>query len=130
MDRDWEKLTEVIDAARNQAEKLSLSERTLYILCLVLEEILANAIMHAGEHLQEGVLVSLHADTDKVSIEFTDHGTAFDPTSAPPMPPAAPQQQGGFGLHLVNTMATSVSYERRNEANILTVTIDNTPEAD
>jgi len=92
---------------------------------LVLDEIIANVIRHgnAGEH---DTHVSLALDGDRLTIEVTDAGVAFDPIDAPPPNfdvPLEERRPGGLGIHIVKTLAETIAYRREQDRNRLTVTM-------
>jgi len=65
---------------------------------------------------------SLHDDS--ISIQIRDEGRAFDPLMVPEPNVNQPVEQrkiGGLGIHLVKKLMDSVSYERKNNENIVTL---------
>jgi anti-sigma regulatory factor (Ser/Thr protein kinase) len=126
-------------ALRNQASELlrlsSLVERfgedhqlsgdDVMKVNLVLDEIVANVIRHgkAGENETQ---VSLALDGRRLIIDVTDAGVAFNPLDAPPPifdVPLEERRPGGLGIHIVKTLAESVSYSRDSDRNHLKVTM-------
>ena len=90
---------------------------------LVLDEIVANVIRHgkAGDHETQ---VSLALDGRLLKIDVDDAGVAFNPLEAPPPifdVPLEERRPGGLGIHIVKTLAESVTYTRNNDRNHLTV---------
>jgi phosphoserine phosphatase RsbU/P len=91
----------------------------------VLDEIVANVIRHgkAGENETQ---VSLALDGRRLIIDVTDAGVAFNPLDAPPPifdVPLEERRPGGLGIHIVKTLAESVSYSRDSDRNHLKVTM-------
>lgn len=75
---------------------------------LLLSEIVTNAVRHSGS--PEGTKIGLAVSTANgaVRAEVTDHGRGFAPT-----PRAAPwSDAGGWGLHLVDSLATRWGVDR------------------
>jgi anti-sigma regulatory factor (Ser/Thr protein kinase) len=95
---------EAIPAARNALDGLSgLLERTVWEnMRLLVTELVTNGVRHASERGPVGVSVAV-AD-DKVRVEVTDCGRGFSPPEAP-MP--HPDGSGGWGLQLVDRVATT-----------------------
>jgi anti-sigma regulatory factor (Ser/Thr protein kinase) len=95
---------EAIPAARNALDGLSgLLERTVYEdLRLLVTEVVTNGVRHGSERGPVGVSVVV-AD-DKVRVEVSDAGRGFSPPEAP-MP--RNDGTGGWGLQLVDRVATS-----------------------
>jgi sigma-B regulation protein RsbU (phosphoserine phosphatase) len=64
-------------------------------------------------------------DGKRVSFVITDSGKPFDPTAKEEVnihTEMAERPIGGLGIHLVRTIMDTVSYERKGENNILTIT--------
>jgi anti-sigma regulatory factor (Ser/Thr protein kinase) len=106
----------------------ALSDKVLFNLELVLEESLMNVTLHAfkdaGLHLID---FSAWCDEDAVYLRFEDEGMAFDPGQAaePVLPKSiAEASPGGLGLMLVRKRAKSVSYERLEGRNRLTIALN------
>jgi serine/threonine-protein kinase RsbW len=104
-----------------------LSERTLYDVDLVLEELFMNIVLHAHEDgLPHHVDLWVELETESVLLCFEDRGRPFDPAHRPePARPAsiAEARPGGLGLSLVRQRSTSMTYSRRDDRNQLSVTI-------
>ncbi len=94
---------------------------------LILEETLMNVIWHAhtdqAEHL---IRLAVQVDADDVVMRFEDDGAPFDPLQAePPVVPTSIDDAvpGGLGLMLVRKCALSVTYQRVDGNNFLTVRV-------
>ena len=106
----------------------ALSAQALYAVELVLEEVLTNQIKYAfAGRTTSAVALSVDVARGDVVIGFADDGLAFDPLqAAEPVWPSSLQQAqvGGLGLMLVQRLAKSAAYERVDERNRLTITIE------
>jgi anti-sigma regulatory factor (Ser/Thr protein kinase) len=96
----------------------SLGEGVEFNLNLILEELLANIVSHGGcGGMKDAAAVRLERELDgSVILEFSDRGTPFDPSAAPPPDLAAPlgeRRAGGLGLHFVRSLARIVEYRRQ-----------------
>lgn len=116
-------LPEFVDAVAKQVE---LDQEAASNLNLALEEVVANVMMYAYPEGTDGE-VDIRATVDGKSVSFviTDSGAAFDPTAKEQINISAEAQDrpiGGLGIHLVRTIMDTVSYERKDEKNILTIT--------
>lgn len=106
---------------------LHASDRLVFQLELVLEEVLMNIVMHAyPEGQEQGMSVSVEPGPEAVTLCFEDAGVPFDPTQA--ALPEAPQdiasaKVGGLGVGLVRKFARSVHYERVGDRNRLRVAL-------
>ena len=81
---------------------------------LIVSEIVTNAIRH-GTRKGADVLVEFIVEPSLLRGKVTDSGPSFAP------PTAKPQlgQVGGFGLHIVDHLASSWQIERTNTGNVV-----------
>ena len=95
---------EAVPAARQALDGLvGLVDRTVWEdLRLLVTELVTNGVRHGSERGPVEVSVTLTEDT--VRVEVTDSGRGFSPAGAP-MP--RPDGSGGWGLQLVDRVATS-----------------------
>ena len=103
----------------------ALPERSAYGLHLALEEVVSNIISYAwddgGEHLLH---VTMEVQDGKVLVQVEDDGKPFDPLATPPPDldiPLEEREAGGFGIYLTRHFMDDVTYERRQDRNILTL---------
>lgn len=97
----------------------------LYAARLVIEELVSNIIKYGyddnGPHeirinacIQDGTLV----------LEVSDDGHPFNPLDAPEPPlhlPAHERPIGGLGLHFIRGLSDTLTYERSEGRNVVTV---------
>jgi len=92
-----------------------------YTSRLALEELATNALKFSGAPGSLSASFSLNP----ARLVLEDDGPPFDPWSEAPTPdieaPMDEREPGGLGLHLVRSMAASVSYERRGRTNVVGV---------
>jgi anti-sigma regulatory factor (Ser/Thr protein kinase) len=103
-----------------------LHERAVYRACLVVEEMLTNAVRHGARGPQGRIRLGLELTPDELVLTFTDDGVPFDPLHAPPFDERAPLEErscGGMGIHLVRQAASAWSYRRVGGSNRLEVRI-------
>lgn len=92
---------------------------------VVLDELLTNTLSyglvgHGGE-----AIVDIELRGDRLVITISDNGRPFDPftSSAPDTTLSVEEREiGGQGLHLVRRMVDEMSYHRRSDRNIVTLT--------
>ena len=113
-------LVETIAQEKKLDHSLSLS------LNLALEEAVTNVIMYAYPEGTDG-LVDIEAiiREDSLSLVVSDSGQPFDPTAEPDTDITLGVEErkiGGLGIYLVRSIMDSVSYERTDGKNILTMT--------
>lgn len=112
--------------AQDWLRQRGLPPNVCYLVNLVIEELVTNCIKHAyddaSRHMIEFVL-SIAEQT--LTIIAVDDGREFDPSRIPSPDISQPLSQrpiGGLGIHLLREMTDSMSYERRNGKNRLTLT--------
>ncbi len=97
-------------------------EDLIFKLHLILEELGLNAMTYGGA---SSVRIIISAEADRVTIEISDDGGAFDPLNDAPQPDvdAALEERsiGGLGIHLVRTLTNDLSYRREGGRNNLTL---------
>lgn len=75
---------------------------------LLLSEIVTNAVRHSGAPRGAKIVLTVSVARDVVRAEVTDHGTGFEPH-----PRDLPRTEaGGWGLHLVDRLATRWGVDR------------------
>jgi anti-sigma regulatory factor (Ser/Thr protein kinase) len=100
-----------------------LDPQTVYRLQLSVEELVANAVMHARGATRLDLALS-RGGAGAVELAASDDGPPFDPTAR--IPPAAPASVGeaavgGLGLRLVLAAAAAARYRRDGGANRLSL---------
>ena len=107
------------------AKAAQLDNETIFNLNLALEEAVSNVILYAYPEGTDNVVdIEAKADGNQVSFVITDSGKPFDPTAKEEVDIDAEitdRPIGGLGIHLVRTIMDKVSYERKEEKNILTL---------
>jgi serine/threonine-protein kinase RsbW len=100
-----------------------LTPRTQNAVELALEELLSNVGKYAYPEGAEGEMeVLIEPGPDGIRLELVDEGRPFDPLAVPPPPPMTLDGvPGGRGLHLVRSLARSMSYRRDGGRNVLIV---------
>jgi phosphoserine phosphatase RsbU/P len=74
---------------------------------LLTSELVTNAVRHGGTELGEGIEVVVAAEHDVVRVLVRDNGEGFTPDQ-----PQVLREDGGWGLHLVRTLASNWNVER------------------
>ena len=108
----------------DKAEESGLDAGLLPKIELVVEEILANQVMHAYKGSEGKAEVACFQRPDGCfCLQLADWGPAFDPLKQPtPNTSTALEDRkiGGLGIHLVKNMADHLEYRREDGKNILT----------
>lgn len=95
--------------------------KTACYVGLMLDELIANIIMHAYGGRGAGI-IELAADYDgsNVTVRLRDYGPSFDPTALAPAKTELEldkREIGGLGVHFVRRIADAFSYRRDGDAN-------------
>lgn len=122
---DIQQIPQLADFIEQIADETRIEQSLAMALNLALEEAVTNVIMYAYPEGSDG-LVDIEAILRRNSIEFiiTDSGVPFDPTVAPLADVSLPAEQrpiGGLGIYLVRTIMDTLSYERADGKNILSM---------
>ena len=107
------------------ALKAGLSDKDLFALQIVVEELVTNVIDYggvpAGEH---AVRVDLSMDNGELLIRIADRGKEYNPLLREDPDVTLPAEQrpiGGLGVHFCKKLTDAQSYERRDGCNVLTL---------
>jgi len=107
------------------ALKAGLSDKDLFALQIIVEELVTNVIDYggvpAGEH---AVHVDLSAEGGELLIRLTDRGTEYNPLLREDPDTTLPAEQrpiGGLGVHFCKKLTDAQEYERRDGCNVLTL---------
>ena len=105
------------------AAKAGLSDKDLFALQIVVEELVTNVIDYggvpAGEH---AVRVDLSTADGELVIAIIDRGRGYNPLlrEDPDVTlPAEKRPIGGLGVHFCKKLTDSQEYERRDGCNVL-----------
>jgi sigma-B regulation protein RsbU (phosphoserine phosphatase) len=115
-------LTEFVTAA---CEIAGFDDDMIMKMNLAIEEAVVNVINYAyPEGITGNVEVTITVDQKDFIVVVSDSGIPFDPTQkedADITLPAEKRPIGGLGIFLVRQLMDVVSYERRDDQNILTL---------
>ncbi len=114
------------DFIRSYARRSDVDPAIYTTIDLIVEEIIVNIVKHAYREGPGDIDVACDHDDEHLYLEFQDSGPAFNPLSleAPDLDAnIAERKIGGLGIHLVRKVSAGVQYERRNERNILRVSV-------
>ncbi len=105
------------------AETYALPGAVRRSVSVALDELLANELSHGLAGRDGGsVSVEVELDQERVTVTITDDGPQFDPfrQAAPDTTLSVDERAiGGLGIHLVRQLMDEVSYERRDEHNVV-----------
>lgn len=121
-----EEVSRLSDFLKEVCASLELEHKTALGIRLAVEEMVVNVINYAYPENREGT-VFVYADSDRKELRFTivDSGTPFDPTAVIPASTTLDAESrpiGGLGILLARKIMDSVSYCRKENNNVLTLT--------
>lgn len=101
--------------------KLADSAPSIMDFCLIVTELMNNAVEHSKTELID---VELVLSGDEAVFRLISAGTGFDPTAAAALPgPELDREhpEGGYGLALIHAIADGMEYECRENRNTVTL---------
>ena len=108
------------------AEETDMDHALAMSLNLALEEAVSNVMLYAyPEGLQGVVDIEAAVRDDRIDFSVSDSGVPFDPTAAADPDLAADLKDrpiGGLGIFLVKRIMDEVTYTRKGDKNILSMT--------
>lgn len=111
----------LLDALEQALADAGIPDRTARQTMLVVEEIAANAAMHAGiAEPDRAISVDLREGHGGLEATLTYPGNFYDPSAATPSSPGE-DTIGGRGLLLVRSIAGRLVYRRENALNVVTI---------
>ena len=113
-------LAAAIEHVLQSCDRLGVSRDVANPLCVILDEMVGNMMMHGGQG--EGAVFALSVVRSGPSAELIlcDWGPSFDPVHWPPDNREGP---GGRGLVIARSLADHMAYDRIDQQNRLTVRI-------
>ena len=92
---------------------------------LALEEAVVNVMNYAYPKDTKGdIHIKAAANDKRLKFVITDQGMPFDPTTRQEVDTTLSAEErpiGGLGIHLITQLMDSINYERKDEANVLTL---------
>ncbi len=118
------------DFLHHELNSRSVSKVKTEAIITAAHEAMTNVIKHAYD-LKPGLPVQLHlrGDAERVELELFDKGKEFKPETIA-KPDFSEAASGGFGWHLINSIADQVGASRLNGWNQLTLVFDHSPEGE
>lgn len=120
-DASLDQLDTLSTAVENLQESIQCSDKQMFEILLVIEELCANVMRHGkGKNIE----ISLVKDWDELIITLVDDGIPFDLTQQPAPDTCKSLMQripGGLGVHLVHCYSDSIEYRRQDHKNVVVV---------
>ena len=122
---DIEGLGNISQFLEELSEQWQLDPAFSMKLNLVLEEAFSNIVKYAYQDSKAHTIdISFLKAGDTLKISLTDDGIAYDPLQRDDPDttlPAEEREIGGLGILLIRKMMDKVSYERKENANVLSM---------
>lgn len=122
---DIETIPQLCETIDSFAEESGLEMSLTMSLNLAIEEAVVNVMEYAYPKGTKGeVDVQMSSNGQEIVFILSDSGVAFDPTKhkeADTTLSAEERSIGGLGIHLVRQIMDSISYQRTEGRNILTL---------
>ena len=100
-----------------------LDETTTSFTTLAVEEAVVNVMKYAYPDREPSpILLQVEGDTHMLTFTLRDKGMPFDATKADEVDVEQKAEQrieGGLGIHLMRHYMDHISYERKNDENVL-----------
>lgn len=128
---DVETIPQLNEFVELACEEIGFDMSSTMSLVLAIEEAVVNVMSYAYPEGTEGsVDINIIADDVNAIFIISDNGKPFDPTARGEVDTTLPADKrpiGGLGIHLMRQIMDDVSYERKENMNVLTLskTINN-----
>jgi sigma-B regulation protein RsbU (phosphoserine phosphatase) len=107
------------------AEHARLPSDAMSEIRIVCDEVLTNIMAHGfPDEREHDIAVSIEMAGGRVVLTVSDDGVPFDPRTVPSPDTSRPLEErtiGGLGIHLVRHLVDQMTYERRDDRNVLTL---------
>lgn len=118
-----EYLHEMLRFVRIEAQKMGFSRSDQYKIELAAEEAIVNVIHHSYQDKGGDVSISIDSADGLLKVTISDMGLPFNPLAQKlkvhSKESLQERQPGGLGLIFIRKCLDEVSYERKNNQNIL-----------
>ncbi len=108
------------------ASEKGIPGTTMQKVQIVFEDLLANIIFYAyDDEAEHEIEISMNSNGEQLKITVVDDGLPFNPLEAEKPDTSLDlkdREIGGLGIHLVLNLMEEVTYERREEQNVITLT--------
>lgn len=116
-----ESTIDVIQFAERTVSEANIPTKTAMQINIAVDEMYSNIVQYSGA---SKAIAEISVDNNEIVLRFTDNGIPFDPTNTedPDITLSAEERKiGGLGIFMVKKSMDSISYEYRDDLNILTI---------
>jgi serine/threonine-protein kinase RsbW len=122
---DRVELTKLEPFTADFAVAAALSDKDLFALQIIVEELVTNVIDYGGVPSGDpAARVELSVEGENLMIVVIDHGREYNPLLREDPDTSLPAEErpiGGLGVHFCKKLTERQSYERRDHCNVLTL---------
>ena len=107
------------------AKNAGLIENDLSRIELAVEEAVINIMNYSFPEKDGEISMNCELSNNSIIIEISDNGIPFDPLAQidPDITlPIEERDVGGLGIFLIKNIMSDVTYQRKNDCNVLTLT--------
>lgn len=122
---DRVELTKLEPFTADFAAAATLSDKDLFALQIIVEELVTNVIDYGGVPTGDpAARVELSVEGEDLVIVIIDHGREYNPLLREDPDTSLPAEErpiGGLGVHFCKKLTEQQFYERRDNCNVLTL---------
>ena len=121
---DINELASVTVFLEEELDKAEASPKLMVTFAVALEELFVNVAHYAYPDSKGTVKIGIDTSGDSIVVQLTDSGIPFNPVamSDPDITESAEERKiGGLGIYMVKKSMDSMTYEYKDNQNILTI---------
>jgi anti-sigma regulatory factor (Ser/Thr protein kinase) len=121
---DINELASVTVFLEEELDKAEASPKLMVTFAVALEELFVNVAHYAYPDSKGTVKIGIDTSGDSIVVQLTDSGIPFDPVAKPDpdiTESADERKIGGLGIYMVKKSMDSMTYEYKDNQNILTI---------
>ena len=121
---DINELAPVTVFLEKELDKAEASPKLMVTFAVALEELFVNVAHYAYPGSKGTVKIGIDTSGDSIVVQLTDSGIPFDPVAMPDpdiTESAEERKIGGLGIYMVKKSMDSMTYEYKDNQNILTI---------
>ncbi|MBR4683962.1 MAG: ATP-binding protein [Spirochaetia bacterium] len=121
---DINELAPVTVFLEEELDKAEANPKLMVTFAVALEELFVNVAHYAYPDSKGTVKIGIDTSGDSIVVQLTDSGVPFNPVAMPDpdiTESAEERKIGGLGIYMVKKSMDSMTYEYKDNQNILTI---------
>ena len=121
---DINELASVTVFLEEELDKAEVNPKLMVTFAVALEELFVNVAHYAYPGSKGTVKIGIDTSGDSIVVQLTDSGNPFNPLEMPDpdiTQSAEERKIGGLGIYMVKKSMDSMTYEYKDNQNILTI---------